>query len=587
MPTARIPLVGTFNERSIDGTASLNVPEDQRFLNCTFNIVTNPITGKSVAYVEKRPGWGVDSTVSSGLAATGLIKPQGFNAVLSAFGETNSAVYWGTTKIGDITGRALHFTETIISASTYVALKSSDGTGWYYPNGAKDTLSYTGHTSSGSATVSTIANTAGLFSGQLITGNTIGAGARVSTVNSTTSTIVLTVNSNSTSTATALTKEPIAKIISANFVASATYQSGFIEMDGYLFYAVDTGTVRNSDLNTVEVYTSTRFVSPNMAPDQPVAVARHKNAIIAFGLASKEAFYNAGLASGSPLQRIPQFFDRIGTLDQRSVTTIENEIYFVSTPYEGDIGVYRIRDLQAQKISTPQIDRIIGTFATSGSIYANSFRMSGYPYLGLVLATSQDGPASNLLLESGDALLLEDGDNILMEDLPAQTASFNRYLIYNTQLNIWSEWDCNQATFIDSVGSGTNNQIVAASRFNTSGKVYTINPVSQGALYQDDGVNYSTQIRTSRVDFGTAKTKFIPEIRLVADRQSTGVVTLEYSDDDYSTWTNAGDFDLTSMEPKLTRLGSFNGGRAWRLTHSSNAYFRAEALEIDYEVGTR
>ena len=110
MPTVKIPLVGSFNTRGIDGDASLAVSEDQRFLNCTFNVVQNPVTGKSTVYAERRAGWGVDSQVSSGLASTGLIKPLDFNAALSAFGETNSAIYVGTNNVGNITGRALHFT---------------------------------------------------------------------------------------------------------------------------------------------------------------------------------------------------------------------------------------------------------------------------------------------------------------------------------------------------------------------------------------------------------------------------------------------------------------------------------------------
>ena len=131
MPTVRIPLVGTFNQRGLSGSAALTLSQDQRFLNVAFTVVTNPVTGKSVVYAEKRAGWGVDSQVSSGIASTGLIKPQGMTSPISAFGETNSAVYLGTIHIGNATGRILHFAETLISASSYVVMKSSDGTGWY------------------------------------------------------------------------------------------------------------------------------------------------------------------------------------------------------------------------------------------------------------------------------------------------------------------------------------------------------------------------------------------------------------------------------------------------------------------------
>ena len=588
MPTAKIPLVGSFNTRGIDGDASLVLNEDQRFLNTTFNVVQNPVTGKSTVYAERRPGWAVDSQVSSGLASTGLIKPLDFNAALSAFGETNSAIYIGTNNVGNITGRALHFTETLISASSYVVLKSSDGTGWYYPDGAKDILAYTGATSSGSLTISTIAeDMSGIYQGQLITGNSVGTAARVSTINTATSTITVTVASSASSTSVALTKEPIAKMLSANFLTTGVYRSAFAAMDGYLFYSTDDGYVNNSDLNSAIVYSANARLAVQQSPDPSVAVAVQNNALLVLGTNSKEVFQNAGLASGSPLQRIAQAAERIGCIDQRSLTMIEDDIYFVSTPYEGDVGVYRIRGLKAQRISTPNVDRIIGTAATNGAIYASSYRQGGYPYASFTVSMAQDGPASNFLLESGDALLLESGDNLLLEDTPAQTASFVRQLVYNITLNLWSEWDCDEATFIDSVGSGTNNQLLATSRFVTGGKIYKIDPMTSGEVYQDDGSTYTMEIRTSRINHGTSKVKFIDEIRLICDQQTTGTASLSYSDDDYKTWSTARDFDLSVQEPKLTRLGSYSGGRAYKLTHASNAPFRAEAIEIDYRVGTR
>lgn len=582
MPTDTIYLVGTFNTRGIDGAAALTLAEDQRFLNTTFDVVKNPVTGKATVYAEKRQGWGQSSIPESGSASTGLIKPQSFAAEITAYGETNSTVYHGTISVGAITGRALHFTETLINSVGCVAIKSSDGTGWYYMDGAKDDLTYVGDTHNGTAVIDSLDNTTGVYVGQAWSGTGVAAGARVLTVDSA-SQVTLNANSTADGTDITFTKTPIAKILDTDFAASTTYQSAFAAMDGYLFYATDNGRVNNSDLNSVSAYTANAYISAQQAPDPTVAVAVQKNVVIGFGTASNEKFQNAGFAT-APLQVIKSQVDHVGALDQRSITTLEDDIYFVSTPSEGDVGVYLMRGLQSKRISTPHIDAIIGTTAANGAIYASSYRLGGYPYAAFTLSLAQDGPASNLLLESGDALLLESADNILLEDTPAQTASFVRQLVYNAALDIWAEWDCDEATFVDSVGSGTSNQLVATSRFKTDGKVYTINPVANGELYQDDGVAYSMQIRTSRIDHGTSKRKFVEEIVLVGDRQSAGTATLECSDDDYATWTTLGTFDLTQMEPKITRCGSHKGGRAYRLTHSFNGPFRGQALAIRYQV---
>jgi len=580
MPTAKIPLVGSFNTRGIDGDASLAVSEDQRFLNCTFNVVQNPVTGKSTVYAERRAGWGVDSQVSSGLASTGLIKPLDFNAALSAFGETNSAIYVGTNNVGNITGRALHFTETLISGVGCVAIKSSDGTGWYYMDGAKDDLTYVGDTHNGTAIIDSLDNTTGVYVGQAWTGTGIGAAARVLTVDSATQ-VTLTVNSTADGTDISFTKTPIAKILDSDFATSTTYQSAFAAMDGYLFYATDNGYVNNSDLNSVSAYTANARIAVQQEPDPTLAVAVQKNIVVAFGTKSNEKFQNAGFAT-APLQVIKSQVEHVGALDQRSITTLEDDIYFVSTPSEGDVGVYLMRGLQSKRISPPHIDTIIGTFATGGAIYASSFRLGGYPYAAFSLSTASDSGDTELLLESGDVILLETGDSILLEDNPSQTASFVRQLVYNSALNIWGEWDSDEGAFIDSVGSGTSNHLVATSRFKTDGKVYTINPISQGELYQDDGSAYTMEIRTSKV-LDEGKRIFVNTVKLIGwDATNTTMPYLSYSDDDFQTWSTPRQFMMIGGVPTLHRCGSHLGGRSYKVSDSANVPFRASALQINY-----
>lgn len=585
MASVTIPLVGSYNQRGLDGNLALTQSQDQRFLNCTFNVVQNPVTGKSELYLEKRPGWGQNLLVAAGSPSTGLIKPLKMNATISAFGATNSTIYYGTTSVGVITGLAIHFKETIVSTLTHVMIRSSDGTGWYYVDGAKDQTSYTGDTHT-NTTIDNIASTAGMYIGQKISGTNIVAGTRIATITSSTAITVDTATTGTTAAVT-ITKEPIAKIIDTDFTTTGDYISGFEEMDGRLFYAVSTdGTARNSDINSVTSYPASGTLPVNMSPDEPRAVARQKNALMVLGGASIEVYSNAGNAFGSPLQRQQSLFSKIGVLDQRSLTSIEDEIYFVSSVYEGDVGVYRLRGFEPQRISTPSIDKIMGNIsATGGTFYASSFRLGGYPYLSIFLSTASE-TTDALLQLNGDYLLQLNGDNLLLLGNPSTSSAYVRTLVYNIALNIWSEWDSSEATFIDSVSSSSNNQIIATSRVETSGKIYTINPVSDGELYQDDGSAYTMEVRTTKTDFGTEARKFVSKVSLIgSDITSASTATLEYSDDDYATWTSAGSFDLSVINPFITRLGSFQSGRAWRIRHSANYGFRAKALKFDFDIG--
>ena len=585
MSTVRIPLVGSFNQRSIDGEVGLSSEVDQRFLNCVFTVVKNPITGSDVVYVEKRPGVSIDTLVDADEFSTGLLKPQSLTSIISGFGSTNSIIYVGSTSVGTITGQALHFSETLIGSTSYILIKSSDGTGWFFAEDAADDLTYVGDTHNGTAIIDSLDNTTGMYVGQAVSGTGVAAGARILTVDSATQ-ITLNANSSADGTDITITKTPIAKIIDTDFLSTSDYISALVPMDGYLFYTTSDGKVANSNLDSITAYTAIDFLSAQMYPDPTVAIIRTKNILGVFGTNSLELFKNVGNANGSPLQSVPENCIRVGTNNQLSVTTLEDDIYFVGTSAYGDIQVFQLKNLQAKKISTPIIDRILGTQSTSGgTFFVSGFQLGGYKYIVVTVGTVTQGSADNLLLEGGDDLLLEDGSSfLLLEGSATVLGTFNRQLVYNVDLNIWSEWDCEEMTFVVGQGAGSYNRVLMSSRFLDTGYIYKISPGSDIEVYTDNGTNYDMEIRTSRVNFGTSKRKFIPSIKLICDEQSSGSVTLEASDDNYVTWKTLGTFDLTVAEPKITRCGSHKGGRAYRLTHSTDSFFRAEALEIDYVV---
>lgn len=515
MPTKRIPLAGTHTQRTIDAQTQLENSVDQQFLNCVFGVVRNPITGKSTLYVEKRPGWGVKSVVEAGSLSTGLIHSDGIGTDISAFGIVNSTIYDGTTSVGAITGKALHFSETILSGTAYVLIKSSDGTAWYYASGGTATL-----------------------------------------------------------------------IADGDFVTTGTTISAFVEMDGYLFYVNADGFVYNSDLNSITAYTSTNKIAANMHPDTPLAIAKHKNMILVFGIASMEAFYNAGNSSGSPLLRAEQHFQLVGIQNQRSLTRLMDDIYFASSSREGDVHIMRLRGMATSKVSTPEVDRILGTASPfSSDVHLSGFSLGGYSYIAVVVFSAAAVADSYLALESDFLLLMETADDLILDADVTAATGISRMLFYNVELNIWGEWDSTVMTYIRGSGSGSLNQIIATSRLNTGGKIYQMNPSGDGALYQDDGVNYDMIIRTTQLDHGTRQRKIIKRISLMCDK-STGNVTLEKSDDDYVTWQTIGTFDTSTMQPTLKGAicGSHAGFRAYKLTHAGNSRFRAQALDIEYEV---
>ena len=579
MPTVRIPLIGVSNPRTIDGQATLVADKDQLLVNCTFSVVNQP-DGGAVAYVEKRPGWGVESIVEAGAQSTGCIRTDSLDACVSAFGTTNSTVYESQISIGAITGRALHFSETLISGIGYVMIKSSDGTGWYYASDARSQLSYVGDTHTNTI-IDGIASTAGMYSGQAISGTGIQAGTRISSVTSSTA-IVVDTATTATAGGVTITKTPIAKILDTDFTASTSYTSKFADIDGYLVYATDDGQLRNGDLNSATSFSAVGKIAAQMSPDKPIAVMRHKNIILCFGTDSIETFRNAGNPTGSPLTRVAESSTKVGSLDQRSIAELEDDIYFVTSSRDGDLMVKKLPGLST--ISTPAISKSLGTISGDAEIYLSAFVLGGYKYCSAYVATGLSTTVDNILLESGDNLLLETGDMILLEGSSSVTAKFGRHFVANVDLNIWSEWDSNIPTFVYGQGNGPTNSLIATSRVNTGGKVYTINPTSDGELHTDDGSAFTMEVTTVRIDHGTNKRKFVSSIRLIGDTQESGTATLSYSDNDYGGFVDLGTFDMTSTRPEIRPGGSYEGGRVYRLTHSADTPFRAQALEIDYDL---
>lgn len=511
----RLPLVGVHNQRTVSGQLALALNEDQRFINITFDAVRNPVSGKTILYAQKRPGFSTASLVSAGNPCTGFIRAQTTGTIISAFGATNSTIYDGVTSLGAITGLALFFNETIINGVGQITIRSSDGTAWFYPVGG------------------------------------------------------------------ALTQ-----ITDGDFVTSGTTVTNFEFLNGFTFYGNADGYIHQSDLNSITAWTSTSKIPANIVPDTVLAIAKQKDFIIAFGNASTEFFDNRGNATGSVLSSYSAFAKRIGIQNQRSLAYLGDDIYFASSTIDGDTKMRKLSGGQVTTISTAAEDRILGTaVANGGKIYVSAFQLGGYSYVSAII-TNTASDLSKFLLEDDFYLLLESGDKLLLEGGEAVDNNYAAMLFYNIELNIWSEWNSTILTYIRGLGNSSVNQIAAAGRLGTSGKIYTVNPSADGQLYQDDGVAFSAIIQTTKLDFGTEDLKTVPRIDLIADTESSGTCLLEKSDDDYLTWQTLGTFDMTKQQKFVTRCGSHYGARAYRLTHSSNAGFRAQALDITYSVGT-
>lgn len=158
--TVRVPVAGAYNTRisaistpptasgyvgvgivgvMVVGATTAASDKDARYINCFAQTVSDPLTGDRRIYLVKRPGFGTQATPASGEKGYALLVWTGSASgtdVISAFGQTNSTIYNGSSSLGAITGRATGITETFITTTPTLVVSSSDNTAWYYNTGA-------------------------------------------------------------------------------------------------------------------------------------------------------------------------------------------------------------------------------------------------------------------------------------------------------------------------------------------------------------------------------------------------------------------------------------------------------------------
>lgn len=551
MAEVTIPFFGEPTPRGLYGyTATITNLKDQRFVNCVPVASKNPITGSGKVYLQKRFGTTTATAADNGQDITANFYSN-FQSV--PYEGAGARVYRNSVSIGDITAsRTVRFIRSaLVNNIEYVCFVSYDSSGlnsegWYHPSDATVTT-FTGNRTSGSPVISGIASTAGLYSGQLATGTGLAAGTRILTVDSSSQ---VTLNANASSgaaTSTVFTNEQIAKILDPDFPTNA--QGGFAFLDGYAFIHDINGNIWGSDLNSVTAFGSSNYLNTNKSPDQGKGVYALRNYIVAFGKDSIELYVNQGNPAGSPLQRANITFS-VGIASVQDTATVRqvvnakiigDSLYFVGRGREG-VGIYKLNGESCQMIDGVNINSLI--YQTRSNV-------------GAVFIGGQLGAAFQL--------------------------DTNNSLMYWEQSNSWTIWT-NPTDGGSDMGFWTINAIEQgyANRLGgLAGKRF----VSQNTTWTDDSVAFSMIAQTVKTDFGTEKLKTVNYVTLLGCDIQTGTATLEYSDDDYATWTTAGTFDLTKINPRIFRCGSFKGGRAWRVTHSDATDFRCESIKFQYKVG--
>jgi hypothetical protein len=317
-------------------------------------------------------------------------------------------------------------------------------------------------------------------------------------------------------------------------------------LDGYLFILkAGTADIYNSDLNDPLVYTAGNFRQAEMAADKAQYLRKINNYILVFGSASIEYFWDAA-GTTSPLERYDAALKLTGILG--GYAAIGNKVFFIGSDNESVPDIFLLEDLKKTPIGTDAIRRHLGsiTIANVTTIKAAVISRSGHDLY---------------VFNTGSACYAYDIESKLWTRLTWQ-ASSNFALTQAVNAVTGGGYK----TFFSLSGDS------AIYRFDSS-------------LYQDNGTTFPCICVTDREEFDTFNQKTMSRVIVWADKASSSSHgLLQWTDDDYQSFSAGLDVDLFDELPSTQRLGRFRR-RAFKWTYTQDQPHRLQSFEVDINMG--
>lgn len=320
-----------------------------------------------------------------------------------------------------------------------------------------------------------------------------------------------------------------------------------IFLDGYLFLAkAGTQDIYNSDLDDPTLWTAGSFISAEMYPDKIVALSKNNNYIYAVGGTTVEYFYDAATPSGSPLARHATAVQQFGTAAPYTVVQTDKEVILVGNTGNGGHTVWLIDGFKGKEIGIPSVkSQLLAEGAAMATATASVIRVSSQKLFVLCLST--------------------------------------RTFVYSFDTELWHEWKSSTTKFLGKYGTDGLNGAAYIQGAST-GIIYSMDETK----FTDAGTPIVCEIITSKLDFDSINRKFMYRLSLVGDIPTTpgseNDITVQWSDDDYVSWSSNRTLRLSNDLPAIFQLGKFRR-RAFKFTYTAAHLLRLEGMEVDINKG--
>ena len=540
--TIRLPLYGATTTRSGAST------KDQRFLNCILESEKNETLRQTVTSLFKRPG--LASTYTTAVAeGRGLVY---FNG--STFAAVGGFVYKCPSTTPIIT-----LTNTTGQVGMRLGDSATLGQYLFVCDGVKAWIVETSDavTEMSDGMLDSILMTNGGTAYTTATITFTGGGGSGATATATLDAGVITAI-DVTASGTGYTSAPTVVITGDGASGAATaFLTGFPNphvpdpsfMDGYMFLVKGTD-IWNCYLDDPTKWSPSDFITAEMYPDPIVGLARQNNQLIAFGEYSTEYFYDAGNATGSPLNKNDAITFQIGLASLSTISDHEKTVIWVGQSRLGGRSIWMIDGFQAKQINSSPVERVLDLEADMSLVTGFVVRTKGH-YLYLI-------------------------------NLPTA----NRTFVYDIDEKLWMEWSSfdgtshNVFSYVAECDDNTGQPLLL---HNTLGVVARLDPET----YSDLTETIRYQMNSPRYDAGTHKRKALLTLGVVGDINSTvdQSLSVRWSDDDQQTYSTARTVSLNNDNPSISQCGTFRR-RSFELVFDGDSDIRLEALEVTYLEGS-
>jgi len=338
----------------------------------------------------------------------------------------------------------------------------------------------------------------------------------------------------------------IQQVTNANFPGICV--PGFAYLDGTLYVMTTSGAIYGSaNLNDPTVWSPLNVIQANAYPDIAVALTKQLTYVIALKAETTQFFYDAGNATGSPLQTVPGALLNYGCISADTLQEIDGLLFWATSNATNSAQILMLRELQPSIVSTPAIDRQLDLASPTAIFRSFTIKHGGHRLY--VLSNVTVGVT----------------------------------LVYDIDQRLWYQWTDYLGGYYPIVSQTIDNDGSHLFQHISNGNVYEMD--TDNVYSSDYGNVFPVDIYTPNFDAGVNRDKYLAQMWINADQQLGSLLDVRRSVDDYQTWTNFRRFDLSKKRPSICDCGSFRRA-AWHFRQPANTPFRIESVDLNMDLCT-